>query len=44
MDEAGYYGSPAFCLENNQYRVVGVMVGSVYGRDRLVPIENILSR
>lgn len=44
VDEAGYYGSPAFCLENNQYRVVGVMVGSVYGRDRLVPIENILSR
>lgn len=42
VDEAGYYGSPAFHLENNQYKVVGVMVGSVSGRDRLVPIKNIL--
>ena len=44
VDEAGYYGSPAFHLENNQYKVVGVMVGSVSGRDRLVPIKNILLR
>lgn len=43
VDEAGYYGSPAFYRDqNNQYRVVGVMVGSVFGRDRLVPIANIL--
>lgn len=44
VDEAGYYGSPAFHFENNQYKVVGVMVGSVYGRDRLIPIKNILLR
>lgn len=44
VDEVGYYGSPAFHLENNQYKVVGVMVGSVSGRDRLVPIKNISLR
>lgn len=43
VGEAGYYGSPAFYKdENGQYRIVGVMVGSVYGRDRLVPMKNIL--
>lgn len=43
VGEAGYYGSPAFYKdEKGQYRIVGVMVGSVYGRDRLVPMKNIL--
>lgn len=43
VGEAGYYGSPAFYKdENGQYRIVGVMVGSVYGRDRLVPMKNII--
>lgn len=43
VGEAGYYGSPAFYKdENGQYRIIGVMVGSVYGRDRLVPMKNIL--
>lgn len=43
VGEAGYYGSPAFYKdENGQYRIVGVMVGSVFGRDRLVPMKNIL--
>lgn len=44
VGEAGYYGSPAFYKDKNgQYRIVGVMVGSVYGRDRLVPMKNILN-
>lgn len=43
VGEAGYYGSPAFYKdENDQYRIIGVMVGSVYGRDRLVPMKNII--
>ena len=43
VGEAGYYGSPAFYKdENGQYRIIGVMVGSVYGRDRLVPMKNII--
>lgn len=43
VGEAGYYGSPAFYKdENGQFRIVGVMVGSVFGRDRLVPMKNIL--
>lgn len=43
VGEAGYYGSPAFYKdENGQYRIVGVMVGSVFGRDRLVPMKNII--
>ena len=37
---AGYYGSPAFLLENGSYKVVGFMVGSIEGKDRLVPIRN----
>ena len=43
VGEAGYYGSPAFYKdENGQYRIIGVMVGSVYGRDRLVRMKNII--
>lgn len=43
VGEAGYYGSPAFYKdENDQYRIVGLMVGSVFGRDRLVPMKNII--
>ena len=39
--EPGYYGSPAFLLENGTYQVIGFMVGSIEGKDRLVPIGNI---
>lgn len=43
VGEAGYYGSPAFYKdENGQYRIIGVMVGNVFGRDRLVPMKNII--
>lgn len=36
---AGYLGSPAFAKdENGKFFVVGVMVGSLYGEDRIVPI------
>lgn len=38
--EPGYYGSPAFLLENGTYQVIGFMVGSIEGKDRLVPIGN----
>ena len=40
--EPGYYGSPAFLLENGSYKVVGFMVGSIEGKDRLVPIRNLI--
>jgi len=40
--EPGYYGSPAFLLENGSYKVVGFMVGSIEGKDRLVPIKNLI--
>lgn len=39
--EPEYYGSPAFLLENGTYQVIGFMVGSIEGKDRLVPIGNI---
>ena len=36
---AGYLGSPAFFKEQNgAYRVIGVMVGQLFGEDRIVPI------
>jgi hypothetical protein len=36
---AGFLGSPAFFKEKDgSYRVIGVMVGQLYGEDRLVPI------
>ena len=36
---AGFLGSPAFFKENDgTYRVIGVMVGNLFGEDRLVPI------
>ena len=36
---AGYLGSPAFIKEQDgSYRVIGVMVGNLFGEDRLVPI------
>ena len=31
--EPGYYGSPAFLLENGSYKVVGFMVGSIEGKE-----------
>lgn len=40
--EPGYYGSPAFLLKDGVYKVVGLMVGSIEGKDRLVPIGNLL--
>ncbi|MEL5894824.1 FHA domain-containing protein [Bacteroides sp. GD17] len=39
--EHGYYGSPAFLLEDDGYKVIGFMVGSIEGKDRLVPIGNL---
>lgn len=43
VNEKGYYGSPAFIRESDgSYRVIGVMVGSVSGKDRLVPIGKTL--
>ena len=43
VDERGYYGSPAFIKESDgTYRVVGVMVGSISGKDRIVPINKTL--
>lgn len=42
VGEQGYYGSPAFHLDEEGYKVVGVMVGSVQGKDRLVPIRNVI--
>lgn len=36
---AGYLGSPAFIKEEDgSYRVIGLMVGNLFGEDRLVPI------
>lgn len=36
---AGYLGSPAFFKEaDGSYRVIGVMIGQLFGEDRLVPI------
>ena len=36
---AGYLGSPAFFKEKDgSYRVIGVMMGQLFGEDRLVPI------
>ncbi len=36
---AGYLGSPAFFKEKDgSYRVIGVMIGQLFGEDRLVPI------
>jgi len=36
---AGYLGSPAFFKESDgSYRVIGVMIGQLFGEDRLVPI------
>jgi cell division protein FtsB len=36
---AGYLGSPAFFKEKDgSYRVIGVMVGQLFGEDRIVPI------
>lgn len=43
VNEHGYYGSPAFIKENDgTYKVIGVMVGSVSGKDRIVPINRAL--
>ena len=43
VDERGYYGSPAFIVESDgTYKVVGVMVGSISGKDRIVPINKTL--
>lgn len=40
--ERGYYGSPAFIKTNDgKYHVMGLMVGSIDGKDRVVPISNI---
>lgn len=37
----GYLGSPAFIKEpDGTYRVIGLMVGRLFGEDRLVPIAN----
>jgi biopolymer transport protein ExbB/TolQ len=41
VSERGYYGSPAFIQKDGKYVVIGIMVGSVEGKDRLVPINNI---
>ncbi len=36
---AGFLGSPAFIKEDDgSYRVIGVMIGQLFGEDRLVPI------
>jgi hypothetical protein len=36
---AGYLGSPAFIKEEDgSYRVIGLMVGNLFGEDRIVPI------
>lgn len=38
-NNSGFLGSPAFFKEKDgSYRVIGVMVGQLYGEDRLVPI------
>lgn len=38
-NNAGYLGSPAFIKESDgSYRVIGVMIGNLFGEDRLVPI------
>lgn len=43
VGERGYYGSPAFLKRSNgTYEVIGVMVGSVSGKDRIVPISKTL--
>ena len=37
----GYLGSPAFVKESDgTYRVIGVMVGNLFGEDRIVPIAS----
>ncbi len=42
VSELGYYGSPAFIKSaNGKYEVIGLMVGSIKGKDRLIPISNI---
>ena len=39
QNNAGYLGSPAFVKEEDgSYRVIGLMVGTLFGEDRLVPI------
>lgn len=44
IPDLGYYGSPAFLKgEDGTYKVVGLTVGSVDGKDRLVPIKNVLN-
>nr|MCR4583008.1 FHA domain-containing protein [Prevotella sp.] len=36
---AGYLGSPAFIKEDDgSYRAIGVMIGQLFGEDRLIPI------
>lgn len=43
VNERGYYGSPAFLKKSDgTYEVIGVMVGSVSGKDRIVPIGRTL--
>lgn len=43
VNEHGYYGSPAFIKDSDgTYKVVGVMVGGVSGKDRIVPINKAL--
>lgn len=43
VGERGYYGSPAFLKRSNgTYEVIGVMVGSKSGKDRIVPISRTL--
>lgn len=43
VSEKGYYGSPAFLRgSDGSYKAIGVMVGSVSGKDRLVPIGRTL--
>ena len=42
VGEHGYYGSPAFIKKSNgTYQIVGVMLGSVSCKDRLVPIDKL---
>ena len=39
QNNPGYLGSPAFIKEQDgSYRVIGIMVGTLFGEDRLVPI------
>lgn len=41
--EPGYYGSPTFLQKDGLYKVIGLMVGSIEGKDRLVPIGNFIN-